>query len=178
MCSSDLSAAWLAPRWERATAVVAVGACGLVTRLIAPLLRGKEHDPAVVVVDPGGRYAIALLGGHAAGGDALAQEIAALLGGEAVLTGASSASGALALDAFGSAWGWSRGAGDWRALMVRSAAGAALAVQQDCGTPLWRSLPATTAALADGAPAALVVSHRQGPGCRWHPPCQIGRAHV
>lgn len=169
------SGAWLADRWGGATAVVAVGACGLVTRLIAPLLQGKEHDPAVVVVDAAGRYAIPLLGGHAAGGEALAQEIAALLGGEAVLTGASGARGSLALDAFGSAWGWRRGDGDWRSLMARAAGSDSVAVHQHSGLALWRNLPAA-ASLVDAEPAEaaaeqeLVVSHRRGPGCRWHPP--------
>ncbi|MFM7264059.1 MAG: cobalt-precorrin 5A hydrolase, partial [Cyanobium sp.] len=173
------SGTWLAERWEGATAVVAIGACGLVTRLIAPLLRGKAHDPAVLVVDPAGRYAIPLLGGHAAGGEALAQEIAALLGGEAVLTGASAARGSLALDAFGSAWGWRRGDGDWHALMARAASGAPIAVAQESGQPLWRGLPAAADLVEAGAaplqPEALaatplMVSHRRGPGCRWHPP--------
>ena len=169
------SGAWLADRWGGATAVVAVGACGLVTRLIAPLLQGKEHDPAVVVVDAAGRYAIPLLGGHAAGGEALAQEIAALLGGEAVLTGASGTRGSLALDAFGSAWGWRRGDGDWRSLMARAAGSDSVAVHQHSGLALWRNLPAA-ASLVDAEPAEaaaeqeLVVSHRRGPGCRWHPP--------
>ncbi|MEB3171006.1 MAG: precorrin-3B C(17)-methyltransferase [Synechococcaceae cyanobacterium] len=173
------SGTWLAERWEGATAVVAIGACGLVTRLIAPLLRGKAHDPAVVVVDPAGRYAIPLLGGHAAGGEALAQEIAGLLGGEAVLTGASAARGSLALDAFGAAWGWRRGDGDWRALMARAASGALITVGQESGQTLWRGLAAAAdlaeagAAPLQSAPleaTPLMVSHRRGPGCRWHPP--------
>ena len=53
--------------WPHSRAVVAVGACGAVTRLIAPLLQGKHSDPAVVVLDPLGRFAVPLLGGHAAG---------------------------------------------------------------------------------------------------------------
>ena len=72
-----------------AIAFVVVGACGLVTRLIAPLLSGKDSDPAVVVVDPQGRFAVPLLGGHGAGADQLSHRIAASLGGQAVLTGAS-----------------------------------------------------------------------------------------
>jgi len=61
---------------------VVVGACGAITRLIAPLLKGKAEDPAVVVVDPAGRFAIPLLGGHGAGGESLSQRVAALLGGK------------------------------------------------------------------------------------------------
>ena len=174
----EQSGAWLAQRWGKVGAVVAVGACGLVTRLIGPLLGDKNRDPAVVVIDPEGRFAIPLLGGHAAGGERLSEQIAALLGGQAVLTGASGALGRLALDSFGISWGWQRGAGDWTTLMARAAAGQPIGVRQESGLELWRQLPA-----AEGLPAAggvegaatgledLVVSHRRGEGCRWHPPC-------
>ena len=98
--------AFLSDTWPQAQALVAVGACAAITRLVAPLLQGKHRDPAVVVIDPQGRFAIPLLGGHSAGGEALAQRMAALLGGEAVITGASAAAGLLALDGFGGPWGW------------------------------------------------------------------------
>ena len=42
----------LVEQWSAASGFVVVGACGLVTRLIAPLLVDKGRDPAVVVVDP------------------------------------------------------------------------------------------------------------------------------
>ncbi|NBW62236.1 MAG: precorrin-3B C(17)-methyltransferase, partial [Synechococcaceae bacterium WB4_1_0192] len=78
---------FLAEEWPRSSAFVAVGACGALTRLIAPLLRDKDQDPAVVVLDAAGQYAIPLLGGHGAGGEALARSVAASLGGQAVITG-------------------------------------------------------------------------------------------
>jgi len=169
------SGAWLAERWGEAGAVVAVGACGLVTRLIAPLLSDKKQDPAVVVIDPEGRFAIPLLGGHAAGGERLSQQIAALLGGEAVITGASAALGRLPLDSFGNQWGWRRGSGDWNRLMARAAAAESIVVRQECGLELWRQLPAAeaqrTTSASDAAPADFVVSVHRGEGCRWHPPC-------
>ena len=139
------TAAWLAQHWHSASAVVAVGACGLVTRLIAPLLGAKEQDPAVVVVDPQGHFAVPLLGGHLAGAEQLSREIAALLGGQAVLSGSSSALGRLALDAFGQQWGWQRGEGDWKALMVAAAAGLEPELQQLGGLRLWQGLDAFTA---------------------------------
>ena len=107
--ASPSAADTLAQQWSSSAGFVVVGAAGLVTRLIAPLLTDKRHDPAVVVVDPQGRFAIPLLGGHSAGAETLSQQVAALLGGTAVLTGASSGAGRLALDAFGTAWGWRRG---------------------------------------------------------------------
>jgi cobalt-precorrin 5A hydrolase/precorrin-3B C17-methyltransferase len=133
----------LANAWPHSAGFVVVGATGLVTRLIAPLLQDKRRDPAVVVVDPLGRFAIPLLGGHGAGAEALSQRVAALLGGTAVLSGASSGSGRLALDAFGSWWGWRRGGGDWDALMRHGAArGGRLPVRQEAGSRLWRQLQA------------------------------------
>ena len=162
---------WLQQHWQQAEAVVAVGACGLVVRLIAPLLQHKDNDPAVVVLEAGGRYAIPLLGGHRGGAEALAQRLAALLGGEAVLTGSSASGQRLALDGFGDSWGWNRGSGDWSALM-KAAASEPQAVEQHSGLELWRRLPAwSDEAEEPTGPAPLVISHRQGPGCRWHPPC-------
>ncbi|QPN55598.1 precorrin-3B C(17)-methyltransferase [Synechococcus sp. CBW1107] len=168
--------------WSGASAFVVVGACGAVTRLVAPLLQGKEHDPAVVVVDPQGRFAIPLLGGHGAGAEQLSQRVAALLGGEAVLTGASSGGGSLALDSFGLAWGWRRGLGDWSALMKAAARGELIAVRQESGCSDWQGLQAAATLLlpaaepaeehtsAERASMQLVISPRRGPGCRWHPP--------
>ncbi len=174
------AAVWLAEHWATAEAVVAVGACGLVTRLIAPLIGDKDSDPAVLVVDPQGRFVVPLLGGHAAGGDRLSQELAALIGGQAVLTGAGAASGRLPLDAFGQAWGWRRGGGDWRGLMVEAARSNRISLRQEEGTTLWQGLEASVSGEADSSqadgseetagPAALVISPHGGGGCRWHPP--------
>ncbi|MEB3183947.1 MAG: precorrin-3B C(17)-methyltransferase [Cyanobacteriota bacterium] len=168
-------AAWLLRQWSTAEAVVAVGACGLVVRLIAPLLRGKTEDPAVVVLDPLGRFAVPLLGGHAAGGEALAQRLAALLGGQAAITGSATASARLPLDAFGEAWGWQRGAGDWTRLMQEAASRPGAAAAQAAGIRLWRELAAPAADAEDSGSAApgiasLRIDHRLGEGCRWHPP--------
>ncbi len=161
---------WLAQQWPGAKAVVAVGACGLVTRLIAQLIGDKDSDPAVVVVDPEGRFVVPLLGGHAAGGERLSEEIAALIDGQAVITGGSAARKTLPLDAFGLAWGWRRGQGDWRSLMIAASRGQAPGWQQDGGSELWRQLEASEAGAPTSSPL-LVIDHRRGAGCRWHPPC-------
>ena len=52
----------------------------------------------MVVLDPQGRFVIPLLGGHQAGGEALSQQVAAVLGAEVVSTGSSSGRQRLALD--------------------------------------------------------------------------------
>lgn len=163
----------LASEWERSSAFVAIGACGAITRLIAPYLKTKAKDPAVVVLDPLGRYAIPLLGGHGAGAEQLSLAIAALLEGQAVLTGSSSGQGRLALDSFGRRWGWRRGSGDWDSLMKSVARGGPIQVHQPSGTERWQGLDGATALLEPGGSAGLplVISAERGEGCRWHPPC-------
>ena len=60
--------------------------CGVVVRAIAPLIRNKYEDPAVVVLDAGGRWAVSLLSGHEGGANALAIRVANILGAEPVIT--------------------------------------------------------------------------------------------
>ena len=166
--------ALLAEEWPRSAAFVAVGACGAITRLIAPQLGHKSRDPAVVVLDPAGRFAVPLLGGHAAGGEALAQAIAAALAGEAVLTGSSHHRGQLALDAFGRAWGWRRGGGDWDGLIKAVQRGLPVAPIHRQGQGLWQQLQGLESLMppdaADGAPLTLTLDIQAGAGCHWHPP--------
>jgi cobalt-precorrin 5A hydrolase len=59
---------------------------GVAVRAVAPLIRHKTKDPAVVVVDAGGRYAISLLSGHEGGANDLAVAVGNILGAEPVVT--------------------------------------------------------------------------------------------
>ena len=60
--------------------------CGVVVRAIAPLIKSKYEDPAVVVLDAGGRWAVSLLSGHEGGANDLAIRVANLTGAEPVVT--------------------------------------------------------------------------------------------
>jgi cobalt-precorrin 5A hydrolase len=60
--------------------------CGVVIRAIAPLIKSKYGDPAVVVLDVGGRWAVSLLSGHEGGANDLAIRVANLTGAEPVIT--------------------------------------------------------------------------------------------
>jgi len=75
--------------WNACKNLVFIMATGIVVRTIAPLVKDKKTDPAVVVLDEKGRFAISLLSGHIGGANRLAKEIADFLGGEAVITTAS-----------------------------------------------------------------------------------------
>ncbi len=78
--------------------LVCVMAAGIVVRGIAPYLAGKERDPAVVVVDEAGHFAVSLLSGHLGGANDLARQVADLLRGTPVITTASDVQGLPALD--------------------------------------------------------------------------------
>jgi cobalt-precorrin 5A hydrolase len=81
-------------------------AVGVAVRLIAPCVRDKREDPAVVAVDDAGRYAVSVLSGHLGGGNALAERVAAILGAAPVVTTASEARGTLPVDLLGRDHGW------------------------------------------------------------------------
>lgn len=91
-------AATVRDRWAGVDAFVLFAATGVAVRVVGPLLEDKRRDPAIVCVDEARRFAIALSGGHGRRANALATEVAALLGAEPVVTTASDASGQPALD--------------------------------------------------------------------------------
>lgn len=76
-------------------------ATGAVVRLVAPLLGDKSADPGVVCVDEAGRHAVALLGGHGGGANALAVAVGEVLGAAPVVTTATDAVGVPGLDMLG-----------------------------------------------------------------------------
>ncbi len=87
----------VAAHW-RSGGHVFVAAAGIVVRCIAPLLAHKSVDPAVVVCDQNGRYAVSLLSGHLGRANELARRVAACLGGEPVITTATDSVGLPAFD--------------------------------------------------------------------------------
>ncbi len=98
-CTREVSlSGWTAENFPRKRALVYVGAVGIAVRAVAPYLRSKATDPAVVAVDECGRFAVPLASGHLGGANELARKIAALTGGTAVITTATDLRGVLAVD--------------------------------------------------------------------------------
>jgi cobalt-precorrin 5A hydrolase / precorrin-3B C17-methyltransferase len=87
--------------WAQCDGLVCFLAVGATVRLIAPLLDSKWTDPAVVCVDESARRAVAVVGGHAAGANALAARVAAVFGADAVITTATDAENLPGLDSLG-----------------------------------------------------------------------------
>mgnify|MGYP004472571427 CR=1 FL=1 len=88
-----------------ADALVFVGAAGIAVRAIAPYVKSKTSDPAVVVVDENGRWAIPILSGHLGGANELAKRIAKSIGAQAVITTATDGRSAFAADTWAKAQG-------------------------------------------------------------------------
>ena len=76
---------WTRTHFAGSTALIFVSACGIAVRSIAPCLKDKTCDPAVLCLDDQGRHVISLLSGHLGGANALALKTASLTGGEAVI---------------------------------------------------------------------------------------------
>ena len=66
--------------------LIYIAPCGVAVRAIAPMIKHKTLDPAVVVVDVGGRYSVSLLSGHEGGANDLALRAANSLGAEPVIS--------------------------------------------------------------------------------------------
>jgi cobalt-precorrin 5A hydrolase len=85
---------------------VMIMSVGAIVRLIAPLIKDKSSDPAVLAVDELGRYVIALLSGHLGGANRYAAEIATKLGATPIITTASDLKGTIAVDLLGQEFDW------------------------------------------------------------------------
>lgn len=79
--------------FNKVDAIVAVMATGIIIRAVAPFLKSKLSDPAVVSVDVAGRFVVSLISGHFGGANYLTKLIADEIGAIAVITTASDALG-------------------------------------------------------------------------------------
>jgi cobalt-precorrin 5A hydrolase len=72
--------------YHKYNGLVFIMATGIVVRVIAPHIRDKRYDPAIVVMDEGGRHAISLLAGHLGGANGLTYIVAKAAGATPVIT--------------------------------------------------------------------------------------------
>ncbi|MFD4778977.1 precorrin-3B C(17)-methyltransferase, partial [Streptomyces sp. NPDC058427] len=128
-------------------------ATGAVVRLVAPLLADKKTDPGVVCVDEAGRHAVALLGGHGGGANALSVAVGEVLGAAPVVTTATDAVGIAGLDVLGLPV-----EGDVAGVSRAMLDGTPVALRADAVWPL-PALPPNVSPAATG-PAALYITDR------------------
>lgn len=91
---------WTERIFSEADGLIFIGAVGIAVRAVAPFLRDKMTDPAVVAVDEAGRFAVSLLSGHMGGANDLAVVTAGILGAVPVVTTATDVNHVLAVDVF------------------------------------------------------------------------------
>lgn len=91
---------WTRSAFAVQEALVFVGACGIAVRAIAPLLKHKAQDPAVIVADEKGEFVISLLSGHLGGANDLTREVADLLAATPVITTATDLNHQFAVDSW------------------------------------------------------------------------------
>jgi len=96
----------LADKFTAYDAHVFVISVGAVVRMVAPLLRDKKVDPAVICVDDDARFAVCVLSGHVGRGNAFTARVAELLSAQPVITTASDVRGTLTVDILGRELGW------------------------------------------------------------------------
>ncbi len=127
--------------WAPGSIFLVVGAIGAVVRIISPLIRDKERDPAVLVMDSRANNVVPIIGGHKAGGEAFACQLAEVLGSSCVFTGYSKIEEKISFDSFGDSWGWIRSGNktDWNSIMVKIAQEIPVSISQTSGSSLWRS---------------------------------------
>lgn len=87
-------------------AFIFICAMGICVRTIAPYVKDKHTDPAVICVDSMGRNAISVLSGHIGQANKITQDVAHILGANPVISTLSDNSGLWALDTLGQEFGW------------------------------------------------------------------------
>jgi cobalamin biosynthesis protein cbiG len=85
--------------FTRYDVLVFVMATGIVVRMIAPYVKSKLYDPAVLVFDEQGQHGISLLSGHIGGANTLTKKLCSAVGADPVITTATDVTGRLAPDA-------------------------------------------------------------------------------
>ncbi|MBO8171527.1 MAG: cobalamin biosynthesis protein [Bacillaceae bacterium] len=145
---------------------------GAVVRMIAPLLKDKKTDPAVVVIDDKGEHAISVLSGHLGGANELTREVAAAMGARPVITTASDVQKTIPVDLFGRRFGWEYESEEKLTPVSASVVNEErVAVVQESGEKNWwtydaplpqniKTYDSIDRALADQPDAALVITHR------------------
>lgn len=92
--------------FKKNDALICIFSLGAVIRLIAPYLKDKKTDPAVIVIDDKANFVISVLSGHIGGANELTQEIAEKLGAVSVITTAADVNKTIAVDLVGREYNW------------------------------------------------------------------------
>lgn len=149
------SKSFYGPIFNNVDAMVFVGSVGIAVREIAPHVRDKATDPAVISIDELGRFSVPLLSGHIGGANALALDLANALGATPVITTATDINKKFSVDA------WAARNGYMIASLNRAKAVSAAILEQN--VPLKSDFPIVTSlpngvVLADSGDVGIRIS--------------------
>ena len=102
----DSIADWVKDNFNNYESIVFIGAMGICVRTIAPYIKDKHTDPAIICIDSTGQYVISVLSGHVGGANERTKQIAGMIGAEAVITTQSDNTNLWALDILGKKYNW------------------------------------------------------------------------
>jgi len=149
------------PIFKDVDAMVFVGSVGIAVREIAPHVRDKATDPAVVSIDELGRFCVPLLSGHIGGANDLALELANALGATPVITTATDINQKFSVDAWAARNGYVIGS------LSRAKAVSAAILEQDiplqCDYPIMTKLPGGVILGDSGAVGIRISVYRDEP---------------
>ena len=92
--------------FKNSNALICIFSLGAIIRLIAPYLKDKKTDPAVIAIDDKTKFVISVLSGHIGGANELTQEIAEKIGAIPVITTAADVNKTIAVDLVGREFNW------------------------------------------------------------------------
>ena len=103
---SEPTAEKIVDLFKNNNALICIFSLGAVIRLIAPYLKDKKTDPAVIVIDDKTNFVISVLSGHIGGANELTREIAQKLGATSVITTAADVNKTISVDLVGREFDW------------------------------------------------------------------------
>lgn len=164
---------WTAAAFSQAQAMVFVGAAGIAVRAVAPHVNRKTSDPAVVVVDEAGRFAVPILSGHLGGANDLARRIAASCGAVPVITTATDVRGLFAADEWAKRQGCRiQNPGAIKSVSAKLLSGGTVRIHSPwpvTGAPP----PGVTPSEKEGCDVLLTVRQEEGEALRLVPPIAV-----
>ncbi len=98
--------AWVKENFNAYDSLIFLGAMGIAVRCIAPCIKDKYSDPAVLNIDLASRFVVSMLSGHVGGANELTKRLANIIGAQPVITTLSDCKELWALDTLATEYGW------------------------------------------------------------------------